>query len=134
MAWACGPSDRSGCGKTLRHGSVAGGVGARERGELDLIARRPGSATPVYARSKRTALAHDRVEHRLDVRLRAADDAQDVAGGGLRVQRRGELAVARLQLGESRTFSIAITAWSAKVWRSAICASVNGRRLAAGHR
>ena len=29
----------------------------------------------------------------------------------------------------SRAFSIAITAWSAKVWSSAICWSVNGRGL-----
>ena len=36
---------------------VAGVVGARERGELDLIARRSGSARPESAPSKRTALA-----------------------------------------------------------------------------
>src|SRR5207244_3595451 len=42
----------------------------------------------------------DRVEDRLDIRLRLADDAQDLAGGGLLVQRRGEFAVARLKLGE----------------------------------
>ena len=31
---------------------------------------------------------------------------------------------------KSRTFSIAMTAWSAKVWSSAICLSVNGRTSA----
>src|SRR5215468_9693128 len=42
----------------------------------------------------------NRIEYRLYVRLRAADDTQDVAGRRLRVERRGQLAVARLQLRE----------------------------------
>ena len=42
----------------------------------------------------------DRIEHRLDIRLRAADDAQDLAGGRLLVQGRGELTIARLELFE----------------------------------
>ena len=54
----------------------------------------------MYAPQQADGAGHDRVEHRLDIRLRLADDAQDVAGGGLRVQRRGQLAVARLELGE----------------------------------
>src|SRR5207302_1770006 len=32
-----------------------------------------------------------------------------------------------------RTFSMAITAWSAKVWISSICFSVNGRKSVAGY-
>ena len=99
MAWACGPSEWSGCGKDALSGGVASVVGARERGELDLIARDPGQHARVRPQQADGA-GHDRVEHRLDIRLRAADDAQDVAGGGLRVQRRGQLAVARLELGE----------------------------------
>ena len=81
------------------HGGVASGVGARERGELDLIALDPGQHPRVRPQQADGA-GHDRVEHRLDIRLRLADDAQDVAGGGLLVQRRGQLAVARLQLRE----------------------------------
>src|SRR5215475_7414707 len=42
----------------------------------------------------------NRIEYRLYIRLRAADDTQDVAGRGLRVERRGQLTVARLQFGE----------------------------------
>src|SRR5215472_16132020 len=42
----------------------------------------------------------NRIEYRLYVRLRAADDTQDVAGRGLRVERRPQLTVARLQLRE----------------------------------
>jgi hypothetical protein len=80
-------------------GGVGSIVGSRERRELELIAR-----DPVYPAAVRPQQAHgaghDRVEYRLDIRLRAADDAQDVAGGGLLVERRGELAVAPLELGE----------------------------------
>ena len=50
------------------------------------------------------------VEYRLYVGLRTTNDLQDVAGGGLLVQRGGQLAVARLELGEEPTFAIAITA------------------------
>src|SRR5215831_7878147 len=42
----------------------------------------------------------NRIEYRLYVRLRAADDTQDLAGRGLRVERRPQLTVARLQLRE----------------------------------
>jgi hypothetical protein len=74
-------------------------IAARQRGEHDLIAVDPGQRARVRAKQADGAL-HNRVEDRLDIRLGAADDAQDVAGGGLRVQRRGQLAVARLELGE----------------------------------
>ena len=80
-------------------GSVASVVGARERNELDLMARDPGQRARVRPQQADGA-GYDRVEHRLDIRLRAADDAQDVAGGRLRVQRRRQLTVARLELGE----------------------------------
>ena len=42
----------------------------------------------------------DGVQHRLEVRGRARDDSQDLGGGGLLLERLGQLAVARLQLGE----------------------------------
>ena len=37
-----------------------------------------------------------RLEHRLEIRLRLADDAQDVAGRRLLIERRGQVSVARL--------------------------------------
>ncbi len=80
-------------------GSVASVVAARERGEDDLIASDPGHHARVPPQQA-DGTSQNRVEHRLDIRLRLADDAQDVAGRGLRVQRRSQLAVARLELGE----------------------------------
>ena len=90
-------SERLWIGRPRR--SDASIVGARERGEINLIARDPSQHARVRPEQADGAL-QDRVEHRLDIRLRAADDAQDVAGRGLRVQRRRQLAVALLQLGE----------------------------------
>src|SRR5947208_2005347 len=74
-------------------------VGAREPGERDLIAGDSGQRTRVRPQQADGA-GQDRVEHGLHIRLRLADDPQDVAGGGLRVQRRRQLAVARLELRE----------------------------------
>ena len=77
--------------------------------------------------------ADDRVKHGLDVGWRAADHPEDLARGGLLLQRLGHLRVGLVSARffssssvNSRTFSIAITAWSAKVSQSAICLSVNG--------
>ena len=81
------------------HGGVASIVDARERGELDLITREPGQRARVTPQQADGA-GENRVEHRLDIRLRAADDAQDVAGRRLLLQRRGHVCVALLQLGE----------------------------------
>jgi hypothetical protein len=55
---------------------------------------------PEYAPQQADGACQNRVEHRLHIRLRLADDPQDVAGGGLGVQCRGQLAVARLEFGE----------------------------------
>ena len=55
---------------------------------------------------------------------RAADNLKHLRGGCLLLERLGQLARARLHLFESRTFSMAITAWSAKVSTSSICFSV----------
>ena len=52
---------------------------------------------------------------------------QAILGGAQILQRCGEFARACLHLSNRRTFSIAITAWSAKVDASSICLSVNGR-------
>ena len=61
-----------------------------------------------------------RIQHRLDIRRRAGDDAQNFTRRRLLLQR-------LLEFLNSRTFSMAITAWSAKVSRSLICAGVKGR-------
>ena len=74
----------------------------------------------------RTAWPHrldERVEHRLQIKGRAADDLEDIGGRGLLLQD------SRSSLS-SRVFSIAITAWAAKLLRSSICLSVNGSHLA----
>ena len=69
------------------------------------------------------------VEHRLQIEGRAADDLEHVGGGGLLLQRFAQIVCALLARLNSRTFSIAITAWSAKVVTSSICLSVNGRTV-----
>ena len=62
----------------------------------------------------------DDIEHRLNIRRRAGNHAQDFTRRGLLLQR-------FLEFLNSRTFSMAITAWSAKVSSSLICAGVKGR-------
>ena len=66
-----------------------------------------------------------------DVGRRARDHAQDLAGRGLLLERlaSGRGCAPRSSLN-SRTFSMAITAWSAKVFTSAICAGGERLRLA----
>src|SRR5205085_5121707 len=74
-------------------------VTTRERGELDLIAHDTGHY-PRVSPQQADGAAQDRVEHGLDILLRAADDAQDVTHGGLRVEGPREVTVARLKLSE----------------------------------
>ena len=69
----------------------------------------------------------DGVEDRLHVGGRAADDAEHLGGRGLMLQSLAQFRIALLNSLNKRTFSIAMTAWSAKVLRSAICLSENGR-------
>ena len=66
-----------------------------------------------------------RVEHRLQVEGRAADDLEHVGGGGLLLQD-SQISVRACTSSNNRMFSMAITAWSAKVVTSSICLSVNG--------
>ena len=79
------------------------------------------------AEAERAHALHHGIEHRLQVGRRAADDAENLAGRGLLLQRLGQLALRACSSSNSRTFSIAITAWSAKVVTSSICLGVNGR-------
>ena len=69
---------------------------------------------PKVAVAQLPRIRRDRLEHRLHVALRLADHAQDLAGRGLLLE---ALPCSSLN---SRVFSIAITAWSAKVLSSAI--------------
>ncbi len=75
------------------------GAGSRYRHEMEQRAvkrehvRRVGVAQ--FQRGGR-----DRVEHRLSVGRRAREDAQDLAGGGLLLERFGEFPVARVQFVE----------------------------------
>ena len=57
----------------------------------------------------------DGVEDRLHVRGRAADDAEHLGRCRLMLQRLAQFCVALASSLNSRTFSMAITAWSAKV-------------------
>src|SRR5580765_1634665 len=50
--------------------------------------------------AKAYGVAHDRFEDGLNVRLRTADDAQDIRGGRLTLERLAEVSVAGLQLPE----------------------------------
>ena len=65
-------------------------------------------------------------KHRLKIAGRAADDLEHLRGRRLLLQRLGEFARALLLGSNSRVFSMAITAWSAKVVTNSICLSVNG--------
>ena len=78
--------------------------------------------TPVSASQSRAADFDQRIEHRLQIECRAADDLEHVGGGGLLLQSdcwRSSLS--------SRVFSMAMTAWAAKFLTSSICLSVKGR-------
>ena len=70
-----------------------------------------------------------RLQHRLEVEGRSADDLEHVGGGGLLLQRFAQILVRACTSSNSRAFSMAITAWSAKVVTSSICLSVNGRTV-----
>ena len=68
----------------------------------------------------------DDVEDRLEVGRRARDHPQDLGRRRLLLQRLVSSRFRASSSVNSRTFSIAMTAWSAKVSRSAICLSENG--------
>ena len=75
---------------------------------------------------RKAALRFDqRIEHRLQIERRAADDLEHVGGGRLLLQR--FVSSVALHLSSSRAFSMAMTAWSAKFLTNSICLSVNGR-------
>ena len=69
----------------------------------------------------------DGVKDRLHVCRRAADDAEHLGRRRLMLQGLAQFCIALANSLNRRTFSMAITAWSAKVLRRAICLSVKGR-------
>jgi hypothetical protein len=56
-----------------------------------------------------------RIEHALKVSWRRSDHPQDLGGRRLLLQGLAQVPIPILKLLEQRTFSIAMTAWSAKV-------------------
>ena len=64
----------------------------------------------ISASQSRAADLIKRIEHRLQIERRAADDLEHVGGGGLLLQRFAESSVRACTSSNSRTFSIAITA------------------------
>ena len=81
---------------------------------------------PISASHKSRCELCQRIEHGLQIERRAADDLENVGGGDLLLQRRRKFSRTLLLDLEQPTFSIAITAWSAKVVQSSICLSVYG--------
>ena len=140
----CGPSAAP--GSPARHrGRVSGASGTatlrrhRSASVAPCMGRDVASSSPSKREtSRRSRLAEargaldDGVEDGLEVGRRARDDPQDLGRRRLLLQRLGQLRVVRAssQLLNSRTFSMAMTAWSAKVSSSAICLSVKGRTSA----
>ena len=67
-----------------------------------------------------------RVEKRLQVFRRTADNLAHLRCRGLSLQRLGKILRALRNSLSSRAFSMAMTAWAAKFVSSSICLSVNG--------
>src|SRR4029453_6736882 len=78
---------------------VTPSVGALERCEIQMVARDSSQRARLGAHQADGA-RQDLLEHWPDVRLRAADDAQDVAGGRLLVERISQMLVAGFELLE----------------------------------
>ena len=92
----------------------------------DQVISPPSYGTRMPVAPHRLRALGDRVEHRLEVGRRAGDHPQDLAvavccsSASVSSRFRASSSV------NSRTFSMAMTAWSAKVFASSICLSVNG--------
>ena len=97
--------------------------------------RRSSPSTSEEARVRRVAQLRRAVRHRLEdrrhVRGRAADDAQDLGDRRLLLQRFRDFALRACSSLNRRTFSMAITAWSAKVLSRLIWWSLKRPRLTA---
>ena len=90
------------------------GGDAVQRGQVDQLAIDSRDAAEVGAAQSRRALADD-VEDRLDVGRGARDHPQDLAGRRLLLEGLGQIAFRASSSWNSRTFSMAMTAWSANV-------------------
>ena len=69
----------------------------------------------------------DRIEDRLHIRGRPADDAEHLGRCRLMLQGLAQFALRSSSSLNSRTFSMAMTAWLAKVLSNSICLSEKGR-------
>jgi len=69
----------------------------------------------------------DGIQDGLHIGRRLRDDPQHLRHCRLVLQRLAELVVRERSSASRREFSMAITAWSAKVATSLVCASSNGR-------
>src|SRR5262249_25564138 len=104
-------------------------VRPRRRSKDDLAVGDTGQRGGVPSKQMHSA-RHDRVEHGLHIRLRAADRAEDVTGGRLSSSAAVSSRLLAWSSVNRRTFSMAMTAWSAKVFTSSICFSEKGERRA----
>ena len=108
--------DRTSGGPGLESGHVAKSIGIRAtvcpEDEQFTFARKHNSIVGVAQATRRLG---QRIEHRLQIERRAADNLQHVGGRGLLLQRLVRSRVFACTSLNSRTFSMAITAWSAKV-------------------
>ena len=92
------------------------------RRHLQVLAKHAHDHGVICLTQSRGILSH-RVQNWLHISWGASDNAQDFTSCGLLLQD-------SLSFWNSRTFSIAMTAWSAKVSSSLICVGVNGRTSA----
>ena len=98
---------------------AARGAGAAA-GDVEVDSREFGLAPSCGA-------AGDCFEHRLHVARGAADDGEHLGRCGLMLQGLTQIGSALAQLVEQRVFSMAMTAWLAKLLTNSTCLSVNGR-------
>ena len=129
--WTIRPSsNRSASGRPAadRDGRLADRSSRRDRSVMGDEAQRSPSRRQIGAVERvaqsRGAL-RDRVEDRLDVRRRSGDDRRISRGRRLLLERSVRSLLRASSSVNSRTFSTAITAWSAKVLSSSIWLSEN---------
>jgi hypothetical protein len=101
------------------------GVGTSVRSKLELAFPQP-PKLGALALAQMFGRSHDGVQDGLQIVGRSADNAEHVAGRSLVFKGLLKLAFA-CSASNSRVFSMAMTAWSAKVLSNSICRSVNGR-------
>ena len=97
-------------------------IRAHDSSEAHLVSLHEEDGAGVRAEQPHGALA-DPLEYRLNVGRRGRDHTENLRCRRLLIERRREITVPCCSSENNRTFSIAMTAWSAKVWSSAISSS-----------